>query len=125
MTRARPHSIGSFVDCFEIMDKALINEGLILTFETHTQATQFRHRCYSARTTLARLSKERTQYDSMLIIKTKEEPKKLIFKFRTSADLPITMTDLQGHPLLEDTEIPIDDLMAEAEELKLSLKVKK
>jgi len=99
MTRVKVHTLGAYADCFQIMDKALAAKGLVLTFNTHTQATQFRHRCYSARKTLANKGGVETPYDSMLIVKTKEEPTKLVFRFRSADDLPVTISGLDGQPL--------------------------
>lgn len=98
MTRVSAHNLGVYADCFEIMDKALAHRGLRMTFATKGSATQFRHRCYSARKTLINAGDGTTPYDHMLIVRG-EDPCVLIFKFRSAADLPAEITDLEGRPL--------------------------
>ena len=117
MTRVKTHTLGAYTDCFEIMEKARAAGGLVLTFNTSTQATQFRHRCYSARKTLSLKNAGETVFDSMLIVKTAEAPTQLLFRFRSAADLPVTITGLNGQPLLDSK----DDLFRQAADFKRGL----
>ena len=118
MTRVSVHTLGVYADCYEILDKALSKGGLIMTFQTTGAATQFRHRCYSARKTLMNAHGS-TPYDHLLIVRDSKDAAKLIFKFRTAADLPATITDLEGRPLDGPDSALLEEARALRQELKL------
>lgn len=114
MTRPVLRTLGSYADCFQLLEKAASRGGLVVDFPSSSAATQFRHRCYAARKLLAQKQGE-TPYDSMEIVKTAEEPLRLTFRIRSIERMNIVISDLDGTPITADEE---DDFAKQAKRLR-------
>lgn len=112
----RPRPVASFVDCTQMMDKAISHGGLRVNFATSGAATRFRQRCYVIRARLRDASAAacppgvlpHTPYDDIFIQRENEDQETpngrdtaLVFKLRSQQPLQGNITDLQGNQLIE------------------------
>ena len=101
-----------FSDCFDIMDKALMNGGLRVPFATAGSAVRFRQRCYKARTLMREAAHEvtpagqppTTPYDDIFIRREHETKPSgldsvLLFELHSLQPLP-EVTTLDGKAII-------------------------